>query len=1514
MLYKSDGGRLRSRYLMSQARNASSVTDSAKASGVSPISPSPKSQTAKQTNLPSKTNRSSLIASAEEVRNAAASPRQTRSDVRLSLLPRPAAQNQTTSSSQTVDRPTQLTVKFEKKTPAQDEPRNILRRKAPTIGNLMEPNGQGPEKLRVVIPNTTRPGQFVDATPRMLSGQAETAKDSSSSISQNQTVNKDEPAIQGPKELASLRTTINTQNLPPPSVLHSASSLSTRYTESPGIWSRGSTPTSVSSCSPGLFHSSKAGHHLKHLSPSETRRPVSPLTQMSSPQSELGRRSIRSPSVDKSTAALASLVNETSKSTDSTKSHVIPKSALPRRTSVYSSLPTRTKTDTPSTQKDQQETEKNVSNPAETLGSPTAANKLKNSGSAPSRPTREGTDQLELEPSPVIRSDLPPKIVSSHKRRESVGKSSTPAKSSNHSAATSSDSLQTKRQSRIPSHTTSQAMSQKPSRTSSQDQSDKQDTKSPTTPSSATTRRFGLFPKRPKPETDAQVSAQYRLPRKGPAARTGHEGYGKYAQRGRRMSASSNASANRTRSTSTTDSASKSASSRKGSFKNRPDLEIDDFLLNRLEPVVINGGGMDGPTTLMRTQSEQSAMSGCSMISASNTAQHVQGAHSTGCSTDSLATLSATAGELKMNFGNSLKQRTNSESDGQSRLPVSKGIGGAFHRAAASQPSVSRSSSQTRSEKPANPLRKNSAPDQEPKQSKISKGFKSFFQRSHSKPRKNSTTGIPASSTPQLPAKITPVPVNRPIAHYALLDTDLDSLEDIIDSIEDSPPTEYESEGDSNPPVEVPAALNVQKARQSTLLPSPPRLQTEFYAGWQSPPKVYMKKTPWSASSGTEESPENRRPSRLASIGRIPQVISRKDRQHKPAVQSFSRPFSMAEAPSVTAPVVNRLSSDFQVPTCSEEMGRRPSEPTKLGFDLTQPFGDPTYRSVLDLISGPYSNDEFLRFSPPDKDSPPSSSEALPAVTAMPPHPDSELTDDEVWKEYDDLIDDVLSPISPKTTLPDFATSDDEEKFGLAALASQTLQAGLDCRRLPTVVEQPSLTLRRSSSQSSDCSVRLRRSRIASALRPSFASFSQPSHNDLHAGQTDQQEKEVTGKNDVGRPSSPLIRPMEEQNSFPLSPLNPSQSFEACRQRNTILFDIAERDREGPTAQTNIRSGSLMTSRWLSFGRVLFSPAHNHVKSGEQERILVIDGLGNDDWSFYCALTYTNADVYNLHVGPTPAASSHPAAWQPPTNHHTVYHADLADRFPFPKGFFAATILRFPAACSESVQDNIVSECKRVLRPGGYMEMSILDLDMVNMGIRTRKAVRGLKERTYLADPSISLKPASDSIQRLLGRHAFDNLHRCMVRIPVAGAITRSSASSSSTTSSSSLHPSMSIPAATRSAPSFASGHTNNNPYTTKTHGKSLSNDTDLSLGDLLSDPAPSPSNDESIRKIVAKVGRWWYTRCYEIPVLPDGDVDLRIWSDRKVLRECQKRGTGFRLLIAHAQKPSEVNRRTASV
>ncbi|OJJ31541.1 hypothetical protein ASPWEDRAFT_45486 [Aspergillus wentii DTO 134E9] len=1535
--HKSNGGRIpRPKDFASQSRSASSpVTTSSATSGAFPISLFPKPQM----NTSSRTSRTLSVSDAAQGSQIPAPSRPVKttsnSDVRLSFLPRPNTQSlprashrspisplttgQTTQSpSGPVAKP-QPTPKTDKQASVSNKARNILRRKAPTIGQRAEHTIETarPGKLSVIIPNSVRPTQAMNATPRNPWDQPELARlRTSLSVSQDKTAQKSaEPqpqAIQAPKELASLRTTVNTQNLPPPTPnFPSASTPSTRYSSSPGIWSRGSTPTSVSSYSPGIVQPVKFGYRSRHPSPSQFRLPFFSPISYASPQSDrLEQNASKSPNLEKGAGSSTSLLVQgeleiSPKSTGPAKAVTPSNSLLPRRSSLRPSLPTKAKPDAEPAHKKDEIKRPSIDRRASMGATKTLDPSKDSKQQSPRRPSRDGTDRLELEPSPVIRSNVPPKSVTSHKRRESAENSPVRQQQPpSQSAAASVDSLHSRSTSQL---TLPTSISPVISRKSPQPQPLTQDPKKKQEVKTPAPKRFGLFPKKSKSDFDRSTLEQIKATRKGPAAGTGHEGYGKYSGRGRKTSTSSNST--RPRSNSLT-SAPKPGSSIKGGVKGRPDLNIDNFFLDRLEPVVINGGGMD-EAALTRTRSEQSVKSAVSSSGSTiNLTKYSKGSHSTGYSTDSLATSTDTIEpEPEPKVSKPGAASDSYQTAGQSSMPVPPESSETtpltrFNSTAPlpvdnyslSPPHTSASDHPPLSEKKDEPQSREKSP------SKMKGlGMKwSFFQRSHGSGRKNSTPEeTPNPSVPQLHATIAPIAANRPVAHYAFVDTDSDPLEEIMHRHEDSPPTEDEPES----PVTIPEGLNIRKTRESTLLPEPPKLQGELPRDGCSSPKVYFRKDSTAtvnSEKSPERSPKDTRPSRLASVGRIPRVVSRRDRQHKPAMQSFSRPFSYAESPSLTAPVLDKPHERSLSDHSAVDFQPRPYNP---GFDVTKPFGDPMQGSVLDFIAGPYAKNEFLKFSP-DKGSVVSSasdSERFSAVTAVVPGPSSEPTEDEVWGEYDDLIDHVLSPESPQPEFP--GQTDEEEKFELATMASKTLQAELDGNAdqntLPTLPEHPA----EAPTRSGNGSIRLRRSRIASALRTSVGP-PQPSYDELVAKYGDPQSEDKIHMAHLDNLPAPT-QPVEQQPDFIRPPsLKRSQSFETCRQRNTVLFDIAERDREGPTAQTNLRSGSLMTSRWLSFGRVLFSPAHNHVKTGEQERILVIDGLGNDDWSFYCSLTYPHADVYNLNIGPTPSASTHPAAWQPPSNHHTVYHSSFDKQIPFPKGFFAVTVLRFPAACAEKVQDNIVAECKRVLRPGGYMEMSLLDLDMVNMGIRTRKAVRRLKERTYLADANISLKPASDSIQRFLGRHGFDNLRRCMVRIPVAGMIVRSSASSSSTDSS---YSNLSMSAAATSTFSLPAKST-----LTTSHGKCPSNDTDLSLGDLLSDP--SPSNDESIRKIVAKVGRWWYTRCYEIPVLPGGDVDLSIWADRKILRECQRRGTGFRFLIAYAQKPSEVKRRTASV
>jgi len=317
----------------------------------------------------------------------------------------------------------------------------------------------------------------------------------------------------------------------------------------------------------------------------------------------------------------------------------------------------------------------------------------------------------------------------------------------------------------------------------------------------------------------------------------------------------------------------------------------------------------------------------------------------------------------------------------------------------------------------------------------------------------------------------------------------------------------------------------------------------------------------------------------------------------------------------------------------------------------------------------------------------------------------------------------------------------------------------------------------------------------------------------------------------------------------------------------------------------------MTVSKWLTFGHVLFSPAREEIMqlegSAKRHSILVIDGLGNDDWSFYAAETYPNSTFYNLsptrplsNSQQTAASASFPLT---PPNHRQIQYLSTSHKFPFPSSTFEVVVFRFPTAMSEASYRNIVAESKRVLKPGGYLEMAILDVDMMNMGNRARRAVRGLKVKMQIANPDISLASASDTVLRIVSKRGFRDIKSCNVGVPVASTIPAASKDTSNRGS--------------------ASGK-----------GKEREHDPseELSLADMMKDE--SRAGDESITKMVAKVGRWWYTRCYEMAIIPEGDVARSIFNDSSLLGESEKWNASFKLVVAYAQKPVVGRRRTASV
>lgn len=292
-------------------------------------------------------------------------------------------------------------------------------------------------------------------------------------------------------------------------------------------------------------------------------------------------------------------------------------------------------------------------------------------------------------------------------------------------------------------------------------------------------------------------------------------------------------------------------------------------------------------------------------------------------------------------------------------------------------------------------------------------------------------------------------------------------------------------------------------------------------------------------------------------------------------------------------------------------------------------------------------------------------------------------------------------------------------------------------------------------------------------------------------------------------------------------------------------------------SEVRIRELALIASRWLSFDRVLVSPAHQALQGGDNGRVLVVDGLGieTDDWSFYCAHTYPSAKVYNLAQSSFPAQTrpmpASPSVPRPP-NHHQIYTPSLAASFPFPKGFFSVICFRFLPSSSDGHWPFILSECKRVLQPGGYLEVTLLDADLTNAGPRTQRAVdlvKAIMQRENCTEGA-PYRPASEKVLRILSKKGFEDLSKCFVGLPTVGKVD--------------------------------------------------------SRSEMQQDERERSSEDpESIKEVVSQVGRYWYTRCYESVITAQGEhMQRSMWRDRGLLRECRKRRTNFKMMVCCARKP----------
>ncbi|KAI1849383.1 hypothetical protein JX266_004878 [Neoarthrinium moseri] len=1277
-----------------------------------------------------------------------------------------------------------------------------------------------------------------------------------------------------------------THDLPPPTPLFSGASShsqmsnfsgspSTRFSESPGPgpYSRDTTPTSMSSASPSLVVPLRnPAVRARQESTAETRPPVS-------------RRRAGSLVHDDEEFATGpqglAVVTEalTSSSSGSTlrsgekkerKGKTAPPNPPPRKSSQKLRK---------GKSNDISPSKSTMSSPPPLKSSPVVGGTTPRSVASPqsrplppSRPSREGTPDLYSQfggPVPIVHSNLSSTSLTERRRSNQLAPSSLPRSttpSQSNDRAASSKLPVSREPTPAPRSASSAGLP-----TTKADTSLTSRTPSPSV--SGFRSRFGIFGRR-KTDTDVTLGKKEKPPRKGPAAGTGHEGYGRIGGLRRRSSNAANVVRGPSGPASSSDSLTSTQST-------------DPFFLARLNPVVIAGGEVienrNASAELNRTESNQSlsqprpsveSRNGSSIsISSRGDARNtlwpsafprdsVRSRRPSEASESDGVTMKST-----LAFRRSVQRLRSSPDQEPLKLPRPINTRGITSPSLASvATTIFTDDSLALSEAEHQPAKLN-ASEASGAPKKLTKRVKSprkwnLFGRSHNQSAKSKKNDEAAAVTAAV--KVAPT---KPVAFYTMMDSSEqeDSEEQDMGQILREaevllPPGLHLTSTLPNEQQESPSSKG---QKEQIVSKGPEQVQTK---GPDQRHAIPLVKTP-ARSNGpeiqagqTSAKPPVGRPSRLPQVGRIPKVVNTRPEQTSP--KSFSRPFNRI---SLQLPPPNPTQVDC------DSIALGPSPPRPSTPELSQNASTVTtggtvsprqvlrHRKSRSLDFGG-SGREFLAFSPRKNSGGTTSSGSTNSGiasytyhTAVVPTATAPLAEDEIWDEYNDLLGDV----------PPSATSSKGVPFHL-----ETYETRL-ARKVTKPLESPTIRTKPETQDAKDLRDSVEMGKAATSSSHYSADMAARINAAFHFGSDP--------------PSTPFSVSEfvsgygERNNNAAPTKALASQRSSSCsaKSRHTRASDCSASSEETPLSQVNLRVGSMTVSKWLTFGHVLFSPARDElipvVGSLKRHSILVIDGLGNDDWSFYAAETYPAATFFNLSPR-APLPQEHRSSNQfpsSPSNHHQIQYNSHLEKFPFGPDSFTTVVFRFPAAAPEAHYRNIISEAQRVLKPGGYIELSVLDVDLNNMGNRTRRSVRRLKERVSGQPDKINLSSTADLILRLLGRRGFIDVKTCRVGVPVASSVTKPAVDGD-------------------------------------TKMKKKKKD-ERSLAEMMNDK--TEMGDENITKMVAKVGRWWYSRLYETPT----GIAKSIWDDRLLLAECEEWNTSLKLMVCYAKVP-ETRGRVSSI
>ncbi|CAM1510046.1 Fc.00g003810.m01.CDS01 [Cosmosporella sp. VM-42] len=1293
-----------------------------------------------------------------------------------------------------------------------------------------------------------------------------------------------------------------THDLPPPtpaSLLFSGTSgsPSTRFSESPGpgSYSRDTTPTSICSQSPGLVAPFRINQGKGRLnSPSETRPPVTRRRAGSFPNEfdtisadPQGLAAVRESLTSSSSNSTVREVDRSIKHKKSKRLPPPPPSPPPRK----SSQKFRQNLDEISPEKPTRNISRSaISSPPPEIATMSTRHQptLSPRATPPSRPSRDGTPDIQsqlFDPVPIIHSNLSTQSLPFERRgSEPTIPSSLPRSNNQYPRADRNAST-----SRLPTGKELASVSQTASAVDAKKNKAELPrltrTPSPNVTSTFNT-RFPFFSRKKTSTEGTQADKKEKdkkANRKGPAAGTGHEGYGRIGAARRRSGSVSNFARGSPRSQTSQESL----------------TNHDPFLADRINPVIIAGGEIienrNASSDLARTESSQSLthdqpkvssdMSSSSRQSSRNTlwpsamARTPYPAPSSRRPSDSSDSEGVTM-KSTLAFRRSV-QRLRSSPEDPLRLPLPINTSGntsspmtSFDTSVMSDEShfeLQRAVSREKS--PVHP-----APKKLVKRSRSPRKW-NLFSRSQNQPASKKGEKVAATVKPV---------EKKPVAFYMMDSSEQEDSEpmDVQEVLRranvfgDSPNLESSPErkpsvqlaptiappAKKTPPQPIqekttrPQPVQVRnttsqppQVKSTPAQPSQPRYQGGIKPSSQRPALASRPVEKANTVLPTAGPSSSGRPSRLPQVGRIPKVVSNRPEHVSP--KSFSRPFRRSLNLVPQPPVIYDVDSIAKGPTPPKPSTPVPeltSEGSTIGSGTNISSSRGSFPGVFPELSR--TEKEFLAFSPrKDSDGTIGTSsssctgiQSFSGATAVIPNPNDPPAEDEVWDEYDDLL------------------GEDSQKHHASASSSKGIPFHLETYQSKLVKEKPmesptividdhkvsrdSKATTRSSSYSADMTERLR-----TAFQPHPSPSTPFSVSEFVSGY---------GKRNNSMELSQMV-----ENS-------PRSSRSSRRDRKSDASSNS--DDSSPLAQVNLRVGSMTVSKWLTFGHVLFSDVRHDLVPVEgslkRHSILVIDGLGNDDWSFYAAETYPAATFFNLSPRaplPTELQNSPSSFPLSPPNHHQIQYVSHLEKFPFAPQSFTSVVYRFPVAAPESYYRNILTEARRVLKPGGYIEMSILDVDLNNMGNRGRRTVRRLKEGINEKTPETNLASTADLIVRLLGKVGFLNIKAARVGVPVASAV----------------------------------AHPDNSKDKGKSPEASKKKKDQPSLAEMMSDN--SPLADEGITQMVSRVGRWWYTRCYESAA--ESPNDKSIWNDKSFMHECEELGTSLKLMVCCARAPDRI-------